>query len=162
MTAEMRGALHHLEIWVADLPTAERSWGWLLAHLGYEVRDRWPDGASWGRASGPYVVLESGPDVASAPHDRLRPGLNHLAFHAGTRAELDALVASAPQHGWSLLFADRHPYAGGPDHYAAYLEDGEGFEVELVASGGPAPESPTSENPAAGGPASGGPAAATP
>jgi len=33
------------------------------------------------------------------------------------------------------MFADRHPYAGGPDHYAAYLESGEGFEVELVADG---------------------------
>jgi hypothetical protein len=33
------------------------------------------------------------------------------------------------------MFADRHPYAGGPEHYAAYLESGEGFEVELVASG---------------------------
>ena len=35
--------------------------------------------------------------------------------------------------GWTLMFADKHPYAGGPDHYAAYLESGEGFEVELVA-----------------------------
>jgi hypothetical protein len=33
----------------------------------------------------------------------------------------------------TLLFADRHPFAGGPDHYAASLEDGDGFEVELVA-----------------------------
>jgi hypothetical protein len=33
-----------------------------------------------------------------------------------------------------LLFPERHPYAGGPDHYAAYLEDAYGFEVELVAA----------------------------
>jgi hypothetical protein len=33
-----------------------------------------------------------------------------------------------------LLFPDRHPHAGGPDHYAAYLENTDGFEVELVAS----------------------------
>ena len=116
--------------------TAERSWGWLLARLGYEVRDRWPDGVSWSRGAGPYVVLESGPDVASAPHDRLRPGLNHLALWGGSRSELDALAAAAPEHGWSLLFPDRHPFAGGPDHYAAYLENSDGFEVELVASDG--------------------------
>ncbi len=47
--------------------------------------------------------------------------------------ELDALVTDAGAHGWRLLFADRHPYAGGPEHYAAYLEDAAGFEVELVA-----------------------------
>jgi hypothetical protein len=34
------------------------------------------------------------------------------------------------------MFADRHPYAGGDQHYAAYLEDRDGYEVELVA---PAP-----------------------
>ena len=136
MTAEPRGGLHHLEIWVADLAAGEVSWGWLLTELGYAVRDRWPAGVSWARATGPYVVLESGPDVASAVHDRLRPGLNHVAFRAGARSELDALVAEAPRHGWSLLFADRHPFAGGPDHYAAYLEDGQGFEVELVATDG--------------------------
>jgi hypothetical protein len=31
------------------------------------------------------------------------------------------------------MFPERHPYAGGPEHYAAYLESGEGYEVELVA-----------------------------
>jgi catechol 2,3-dioxygenase-like lactoylglutathione lyase family enzyme len=71
----------------------------------------------------------------SAPgHDRLRPGLNHLAFHAGSRDDVDVLVAEAPDHGWRLLFADKHPYAGGPEHYAAYLASGDGFEVELVAA----------------------------
>ena len=70
---------------------------------------------------------------SSVSHDRVRAGLNHLALHAGSRADVDALVREAPERGWSLLFADRHPYAGGPTHYAAYLEDAEGFEVELVA-----------------------------
>lgn len=27
----------------------------------------------------------------------------------------------------------QHPHAGGPDHYAAFLESEDGFEVELVA-----------------------------
>ena len=80
-----------------------------------------------------YIVLECGPDVADGGHERKRPGLNHLAFHAGSRDEVEALVADCAAHGWSLMFADRHPFAGGPDHYAAYLENGEGFEVELVA-----------------------------
>jgi hypothetical protein len=34
------------------------------------------------------------------------------------------------------MYADRHPYAGGPEHYAAYLEDAYGYEVELVAAAG--------------------------
>lgn len=127
-----RGSLHHLELWVPDLAAAERSWGWLLTTLGYEEFQRWEAGVSWRLGTG-YVVVEQSPALSSDRHERTRPGMNHVALHAGTRADLDALVAAAPEHGWALLFPDRHPYAGGPDHHAAYLEDGQGFEVELVA-----------------------------
>ena len=73
------------------------------------------------------------PEVAPGRHDRVRPGLNHLAFHAGSRSDVEAVVADCDEGGWTLMFADRHPFAGGADHYAAYLESTEGFEVELVA-----------------------------
>lgn len=126
------GALHHLELWVGDLAAAEREWGWLLGELGYVCADRWRDGQSWRHPTSGYVVLEAGPD-RSGDHDRLRAGMNHVAFWAGVRADVDRLAAEAPARGWRLMFADRHPYAGGPDHYAAFLENGEGFEVELVA-----------------------------
>lgn len=129
----MRGRLHHLELWVADLDRATTTIGWLLERLGHTRTDTWATGASW-RLGDAYVVLEAGPDVVAAPHDRRRPGLNHVALHAGTPSDVDALAAAALAHGWRLLFADRHPHAGGPDHYAAYLEDADGFEVELVAS----------------------------
>jgi probable phosphoglycerate mutase len=33
------------------------------------------------------------------------------------------------------MFEERHPYAGGPGHYAAYLENEDGFEVEPCALG---------------------------
>lgn len=126
------GRLHHLEIWVRELESAERSLGWLLERLGYLRKDSWKSGVSYAGAEG-YIVLEAGPDVQAADHERRRPGLNHLAFRAGTKAEVDLLARRAVSHGWTLMFADRHPYAGGKDHYAAYLENEQGFEVELVA-----------------------------
>jgi catechol 2,3-dioxygenase-like lactoylglutathione lyase family enzyme len=126
------GGLHHLELWVPDLGRAEDSWGWLLEALGYEPFQRWPHGRSW-RQGGHYVVVEQSPALSADSHDRCRPGLNHVAFHAGSRAELDGMVSAATVHGWKLLFGDRHPFAGGADHYAAFLEDVDGFEVELVA-----------------------------
>lgn len=127
-----RGGLHHVEIWVEDIAAAATEWGWLLGRLGYRLGDDWGHGQAWelGRL---YVVIESGPDVVPGRHERRRAGLNHLAFHAGSRAEVESVVADAGEHGWSLMFTDRHPYAGGRGHYAAYLESGEGFEVELVA-----------------------------
>jgi catechol 2,3-dioxygenase-like lactoylglutathione lyase family enzyme len=127
------GTLHHVEIWVPDLARAVDQWGWLLESLGYSLFQEFHQGRSW-RLGETYLVVEQSPAMSAADHDRLRPGLNHLAFHVQTTAEVDKLVAGAPEHGWTLMFADRHPHAGGPEHYAAYLENADGFEVELVAS----------------------------
>ena len=127
------GEIHHIEIWVADLASATRSWEWLLTRLGYSLHQDWPDGRSW-RLGATYVVVEESPALTHDEHDRCRPGLNHLAFHAGTRSDVDQLVAESATNGWTLMFADRHPFAGGDDHYAAYLENGDGFEVELCAA----------------------------
>ncbi|MEU6378189.1 VOC family protein [Streptomyces sp. NPDC046909] len=127
--------LHHVELWVPDLGRAVTSWGWLLERLGCEPYQDWQAGRSW-RTGETYVVVEQSPAMTADRHDRLRPGLNHLAFHVRNREELDELVASAPAHGWTLLFPDRHPFAGGPEHCAAYLENEDGFEVELVAKEG--------------------------
>ncbi|MGH3758974.1 GNAT family N-acetyltransferase [Actinophytocola sp.] len=126
------GGVHHVELWVADLPSAEKSLGWLLTELGWREYQRWPRGVSW-RHGGSYVVVEDSPDRRGDRHERTRPGLNHLALHVRDRAELDRITAAAPGHGWRLMFADRHPYAGGPDHVAAYLENDDGFEAEVVA-----------------------------
>ena len=131
-TMTTRGAIHHVELWAADLGAAEPSWDWLLTALGYRRDKTWDAGRSW-RLGEAYIVLESGPDVLPGGHERRRPGMNHLAFHAGTEREVEHLAREALEHGWTLMFADRHPHAGGPDHYAAYLENGDGFEVELVA-----------------------------
>lgn len=131
------GRLHHVEIWVQDLARARQTLGWLFQQLGYAVSGEWSEGTSY-QGAGEYLVLESGPDVGPGGHDRLRPGLNHLAFQAGTPADVDALVESAVQRGFTVLFAERHPFAGGRSHYAAYLEAPGGFEVELVADAGSA------------------------
>ena len=124
--------MHHIELWVPDLARARNEWGWLLGRLGYESFQDWSQGHSW-RLGAMYLVVEQSPALSADTHDRLRPGLNHLAFHAGTRADVDAVTAAAKTHGWALMFGDRHPHAGGPDHYAAYLANSDDFEVELVA-----------------------------
>lgn len=126
--------LHHIELWVPDLGRAARSWGWLLERLGYTPYQDWPDGRSW-RSGETYLVFEQSPALTGDRHDRTRPGLNHLALCVAGRAELDVLVDEAPNFGWVVLFPERYPYAGGGGHCAAYLEDTDGFEVELVVRG---------------------------
>jgi len=99
--------LHHVEIWVADLAASTASLGWLLTRLGYTVNSQWANGISYSCGEF-YIVLESGPDAKKQRHDRLAPGLNHLAFHAGTRQDVDTLAAEALDHGFTLMFAQLH------------------------------------------------------
>ncbi|AXI77421.1 VOC family protein [Peterkaempfera bronchialis] len=136
MNRPTHGTLHHVELWVPDLGRALASLGWLLETLGYTVFQSWDAGRSW-RLGPTYVVLEQSPALTVERYDRHRPGLNHLAFHVRDAAAVEKLVAEAAQHGWSLMFPDLHPHAGGGDHHAAYLENEDGFEVELVAIDSP-------------------------
>lgn len=126
------GSLHHVEIWVPDLPRTIADWQWLLEDLGYTLHQSWENGRSWNLGS-TYLVFEQSPALTGKRHDRLAPGLNHLAFHIDTPDRVDLLVAKARENGWTLLFPDRHPHAGGSHQHAAYLESRDGFEIELVA-----------------------------
>ena len=113
-------ALHHIEFWVSDLEQESASWGWVLELLGWTVDQNWEGGVSW-RAVDVYIVLTTAPALTGDAHDRRRPGVNHLALWAPSRAAVDAITATAPNHGWQALYSDRYPHAGGPEHYAAYL-----------------------------------------
>ena len=133
MSSAPIGTIHHVELWVPDIDRAAAQWGWLLTELGYQPFQEWTGGCSW-RLADTYIVIEQSPDMLAEPHDRKRPGLNHLAFHAGDQAQVDALTAAAAENGWALMFADKHPHAGGPQTYAAHLSNTDGYQVELTAS----------------------------
>lgn len=122
---------HHVELWVADA-SGFGSWAWLLDRLGFTLAQEWADGRSWAAGEG-YLTLTTSPNLTASEHDRRRPGLNHLAFHGGDRDAVDALMRAAAGNGWTPLYAERYPHAGGPDHYAGWLENEDGFKVEVVA-----------------------------
>jgi catechol 2,3-dioxygenase-like lactoylglutathione lyase family enzyme len=128
-------SIHHLQLWVPDLGRAEASWGWLLGELGYQLERRWDTGGVW-RMGATGIVIEASPDmVPGMLHSRLRPGMNHVAFHVGSPAEVARLLVESTDHGWLPLGDDpRHPL--GAHQSVGYLEDRDGFEVELIA---PAP-----------------------
>jgi catechol 2,3-dioxygenase-like lactoylglutathione lyase family enzyme len=124
--------LHHLTLWVPDLGRAEESWTWLLGRLGY-AREGGVDGVLLFRHPGGFsVAMEQSSDmVPGMLYSRFRPGLNHLAFQVDGSVVLAELLTEAPTHGWSPMSTDGlHPITGGAD--VAYLEDRDGFEVELV------------------------------
>lgn len=126
--------LHHLELYVADLPRSVAFWTPFMGMLGYQA-EAWSGGMNYVR--GPhdtYVCLLPAPKEHLAQgYHRKRVGLNHLAFRAASRAQVDLLSQWVREEGHTLLYPDRHPFAGGPDYYALFCEDPNRFKLEVVA-----------------------------
>lgn len=126
---DREGEIHHLELYADDYEAAVAFWDWLLGELGYEPKDDWPGGCSWQNA-GTYLVLCESEEPGK--FDRHAPGLNHVAFHAASREQVDRLSQAVQERpDATLLYPDQHPYAGG--YYALYCEGPEGVKVEVVA-----------------------------
>lgn len=127
------GAIDHLELYVRDLERSAEFWGWLLSQLGYEPYQEWDEGISW-RSEDSYLAFVLAPSGAS-DLDRRSVGLNHLAFRVQDRGAVDQLTKQLHDRQIRVLYEDRHPYAGGPDHYAVFFEDPDGLKVEVVSAG---------------------------
>ncbi len=124
--------LSHVEIYVSDLERSTALWGWLLERLGYTAFQSWPEGRSWNLGDTYLVFVQAPADTLAAGFDRRRVGLNHLAFHAASREQVDELTESLRERGTRILYEDRHPHAAGDDRYAVFFEDPDGIKVELV------------------------------
>ncbi|MDF0725396.1 VOC family protein [Cytobacillus sp. S13-E01] len=128
-----KGLLHHIELYVSSLEKTKRFWGWLLIELGYEVYQDWEKGISW-RLDNTYLVfVQVDEKFNNIPYHRCRVGLNHLAFHVESKQHVNELTKLLKENGTHILYENKHPFAGGPDHYAVYFEDPDRIKVELVA-----------------------------
>ncbi len=127
--------LHHVEIYVSDLARSRAFWQWLLCEeLGYKVYQEWPKGVDFIFEKTYIVFVQTEEKHLDTSYNRCRTGLNHLAFHAKSREHVDELTAKLRSRGITILYPDRHPYAGGPDYYAVFFEDPDRIKVEVTAS----------------------------
>ncbi len=133
------GQLHHVELYVSDLAQSKAFYGWLLGELGYTVYQQWDAGVSYQKGETYLVLVQvlekyAGDGASGGPgYHRCRVGLNHLAFHGASRAKVDALTAQLRERGVTVLYEDRHPYAGGPGYYAVFFEDPDRIKLEVMA-----------------------------
>ena len=133
-TGPVPGSLHHVEIYVSDLERSSRFWGWFLKSLGYEIYQEWPEGKSWRLGDTYLVFVQTRERFLDVPYHRCRAGLNHLAFHARSREQVDGITAQLKKRGMTILYQDRHPHAGGPDSYGVFFEDPDRIKVELTVT----------------------------
>jgi catechol 2,3-dioxygenase-like lactoylglutathione lyase family enzyme len=125
--------LHHVEINVTDINKTRQFWDWFLSELKYEVFQKWDKGISWRYHSTYLVFVQTDVKFVKAGYHRSRVGLNHLAFHASSRDQVDEMTEKLKDKNIPILYHDRHPYAGGRSHYAVFFEDPDRIKVELVA-----------------------------
>ncbi len=129
----MKGRLHHVELYVRDLQTSRRFWSWLMERLGYKLFQDWDAGFSYLLGETYLVFVQAEERFLDIPYHRCRAGLNHLAFHAGSRKFVDELTSELLDKGINILYEDRHPYAGGEGYYAVFFEDPDRMKVEITA-----------------------------
>ncbi|NLB20246.1 MAG: hypothetical protein GX829_05325 [Clostridium sp.] len=128
----MKGKLHHVELYVKDLEVSKEFWQWLLTTLGYEVYQTWDRGISLKLEDTYLVFVQTEEKYKEAPYHRCGPGLNHLAFHGGSKTFVDEITEKLKEKGIRMLYEDQHPYAGGEGYYAVYFEDPDRIKVEIA------------------------------
>jgi catechol 2,3-dioxygenase-like lactoylglutathione lyase family enzyme len=126
-------SLHHLEIYVSNLKISHAFWSWFLNELGYEPYQTWKDGFSYKLDDFYLVFVQTETDYLKAGYHRKHIGLNHLAFHAQSRAEVDRLTQLIQKKGMTILYPERHPDKHDSATYALFFEDPDRIKVELVS-----------------------------
>ena len=125
--------LHHVEINVSNLKTTRTYYDNLLPLLGYEIYQEWPQGVSYKYGETYIVFVQTEEKHLEETYHRSRTGLNHLAFHAQSRKQVDDITDMLENQGIEILYKDRHPYAGGEHYYAVFFEDPDRIKLEIVA-----------------------------
>ena len=126
------GTINHLEIYVSNLMETRLFWERLLVqNFGYQVYQEWESGISY-RLDETHLVFVQSLKV-TPQYNRTRVGLNHLAFTVETNKQVDEIRSQLRVAGYTELYADRYPYAGGQDSYALYFEDPDRIKVEIVS-----------------------------
>ena len=128
----MKGILHHIEFYVSDLEKSKKFWEWLLTELGYKKYQEWNNGISFKLEDTYLVFVQTEDKYQDIKYHRKRTGLNHIAFHVDNREQIDYFTLKLKERGVSVLYEEKHPFAGGDDHCAIYFEDPDRIKVELV------------------------------
>jgi catechol 2,3-dioxygenase-like lactoylglutathione lyase family enzyme len=85
-----------------------------------------------GGKPGTYLFFYPAAAAAPAGYSRDAPGLQHLAFMARTRSQVDAVHALVQELGSTVVHAPRDFPEYPPPYYATFWLDPHGFMLEAV------------------------------
>jgi catechol 2,3-dioxygenase-like lactoylglutathione lyase family enzyme len=122
--------INHVSIGVRDLASTRRFYDAVFASLGYKCHYESDSMLGYGKESPAFWINRSERPVPADPESGL-----HFCLDAPTRASVDAFHAAALKaggrdNGKAGLRADY-----GPDYYAAFVIDPDGYRLEAYCSG---------------------------
>ena len=131
-----RGPLSHLDLNVSDPVASIRFYGLVLEYLGYERHDIDHTRSWWSitHSDGATFGIEVRPPRERAPrdrHERYRPGIDHLAFHASSRSDVEGLAVMLEAAGFEVADPPAE-YDYAPGYYATAFDDPDGIRIEVV------------------------------
>ena len=131
-----RGFISHLDLNVSHPEESIRFYALVLGHLGFERHDIDEGRAWWSlrHADGAVFGIEVRPPAEPSPrlrHERYSPGIDHLAFHAASRDDVDALHAGLIDAGFAVADPPAE-YDYTPGYYAVAFDDPSGIRLEVV------------------------------
>jgi glyoxylase I family protein len=132
----VRGLISHLDLNVSDPSRSLPFYGLVFDYLGLERFQMSADRCVWGQQlpNGAWWGIEIRQPRETPPrtqHERYAPGIDHLAFHAESRADVDGLYVLLIRAGYEVkdLPAD-YDYSRG--YYAVAFDDPDGIRLEVV------------------------------
>ena len=127
--------LDHLGINVPDRKAAKSYYDVMMPLLGMEPFHEGDDHFSYQPAEGKpgtRIFFYRPPDEGD--YSRRRVGLQHIAFRARARAEVDAAYAKAVELGDDIIFEPQLFPQYHENYYAAFWHDPHGFMLEIVCN----------------------------
>jgi catechol 2,3-dioxygenase-like lactoylglutathione lyase family enzyme len=121
--------LNHISIGVVSLPRARAFYDATLSALGYRCLSEDASSLGYGDKTIEFWVLKAGVPVP----DESTSGL-HICFSAATREAVNRFHAAGLRHGGrdNGKAGPRPDY--GPNYYAGFLKDPDGYRVEAYCS----------------------------
>jgi catechol 2,3-dioxygenase-like lactoylglutathione lyase family enzyme len=130
----MKATVYHVQLNVADAGASVPFYRELLGYLEYRVMVGRDDLLGMSNGGTDFWILAAGGDRVAARLHRKNPGLNHVAFRVGQRADVDRfhgefLVA----RGIAALYGGPREYPEyRPGYYVVFFEDPDRLKLEVV------------------------------
>ena len=127
--------VHHVDLVVSAIGRSLPFYTELLAPLGYhsvgEVEGERGETIWYLSGPGTSIGLREATTETGGSYDRYRVGLHHLAFEAGSRAQVDERAAWVRTQGVEVE-SEPQEYAYLPGYYATFFYDPDGLKLEIA------------------------------